>query len=49
VALRVKESSPDSLVYEAQFCDRHGAVRLRMEDVDSACSAALNRLAQPGP
>jgi len=46
VSLRVKPSSgPHSVIYDAFCCGRDGSVRLHLEDVESACTAALNRVA----
>ncbi|NEQ21158.1 MAG: SDR family NAD(P)-dependent oxidoreductase [Microcoleus sp. SIO2G3] len=47
VALRVKPlKSEHSLVYDAVFLDELGKVRLHLQDVESTCNTALNRLAK---
>ena len=50
VAFRVRDTSNlATLAYDATFVDSSGMLRLRIEDAESACSAALNRLALQQP
>ncbi len=47
VAFRVKPLKSDhSLVYDAVFLDELGKVHLHLQDVESTCNTALNRLAK---
>jgi hypothetical protein len=47
VAFRVQPlKSEHSLVYDAVFLDELGKVRLHLQDVESTCNTALNRLAK---
>ncbi len=47
MAFRVKSVSDSyTLVYDAVFLDETGKVRLHLQDVESTCNAALNRLAK---
>jgi NAD(P)-dependent dehydrogenase (short-subunit alcohol dehydrogenase family) len=44
VAFRVVRSDPQMIVYEASVFDEQGQVRFYLENLESTCSAALNRL-----
>lgn len=44
MAFRVKTHDSHTVVYDAVFVDENGNIRLHLQDVESTCSAALNRL-----
>lgn len=44
LVFRVKSNDPQTIVYEAAFLDAQGQLRLHLENLESTCSAALNRL-----
>jgi hypothetical protein len=44
VAFRVVRSDAQMIVYEASVFDEQGQVRFYLENLESTCSAALNRL-----
>lgn len=44
MAFRVKMHDSHTVVYDAVFVDHNGNIRLHLQDVESTCSAALNRL-----
>lgn len=45
ISLRIKEYQPHSLLYDADFSDTNGYVRLQLRDVEGTCNPQLNRLA----
>lgn len=49
LSFRVKSASHSSLLYDAQFLDAQGRLRLLIEDGESTMTAALNRLAPDHP
>ena len=44
MAFRVKAYDSHTVVYDAVFVDENGNIRLHLQDVESTCSEALNRL-----
>jgi len=49
LSFRLKSASHSSLLYDAQFIDAQGRLRLLIEDGESTMTAALNRLAPDHP
>jgi hypothetical protein len=47
LALRVTQVSDHSLTYDADFFDEIGNIYLKMQQIESTCNSALNRLAIP--
>jgi NAD(P)-dependent dehydrogenase (short-subunit alcohol dehydrogenase family) len=47
LALRVTQVSDHSLTYDADFFDETGNIYLKMQQIESTCNSALNRLAIP--
>ncbi|CAN1208837.1 SDR family NAD(P)-dependent oxidoreductase [Tumidithrix helvetica PCC 7403] len=47
LALRVTQVSDHSLTYDADFFDEMGNIYLQMQQIESTCNSALNRLATP--
>jgi len=44
VAFRIIRSDPQAITYEASLFDEQGQIRFKLENLESTCSAALNRL-----
>jgi NAD(P)-dependent dehydrogenase (short-subunit alcohol dehydrogenase family) len=45
LAFRITQVSSHNLTYDAFFLDSNGKVRLQMQEIESTCNSALNRLA----
>nr|WP_204368456.1 type I polyketide synthase [Neosynechococcus sphagnicola] len=44
IALRVKDFTNQTLIYDVVYTDQNNHVRLHLQDLESTCSATLNRL-----